>query len=121
MFLIFNKKTWKIILLAWIFIWMFVFFKNLIFKGYLKDYIELLNRPGLEEKRAYVTGDALYGEIKFCKANLPEGATFGYKGIVEGSLADRRIRYYLYPHLKSDRPDYLIIFDGKQFYVRKAR
>ena len=119
--LIFGKNAWKAMLLLWVFLWALFFFRNLFFKGYKREYAELLGRPNLDDKRAYVTGEALYETIRACNAKMPQGATFGYSEIEEGSLADRRIRYYLYPHLKSDNPDYLIIFDGKEFSVRKAR
>jgi len=111
--LIFKKTVWKYVLALWVSIWMLVFFKNLFFKGYIKDYGELLKRKGLEEKRSFVTGDHLYGLVKFCKVNLPEGATFGYKGIEDDSLSDRQFQLYLYPCLKSDNPDYLIVYGEK--------
>jgi len=119
--LILDKNLWKVVLFIWIFIWVFVFLKNLIYKGYLGDYAELLKRTTLEEKRSYVTGDALYSKLQQFNRNVKEPSTFGYEGIEASSLADRRIRYYLYPHLKSDNPDYLIIFDGKRFYTKKAK
>ncbi|NQU95524.1 MAG: hypothetical protein HQ549_04765 [Candidatus Omnitrophica bacterium] len=106
--LIFNRTTWKYIFYLWIFIWAFVFCKNLFYKGHLKEYIAIIKRPTLEDKRSFVTGDRLYELIRSAEAKIPENATFEYEGIEEASLSDRRIRYYLYPRLKSDNADYII-------------
>lgn len=118
--LFFDKKIWQAILAAWILMWAFVFFKNLFCKGYVKDYAALLKLPDLEAKRSFVTGGRLYELIKFCKENLPQDARFGYAGIDEMSLSDRRVRYYLYPSIKADNPDYIIVYDSSVKYdVRK--
>ncbi|MDD5440247.1 MAG: hypothetical protein PHS37_08690 [Candidatus Omnitrophica bacterium] len=110
--LIFNRKQWQYVLAAWVVMWIFFFCKDLLTKGYLNDYKELLARPTLEGKRSWVTGDRLYELIQLCRTVIPENATFGYDGIKDQSLSDWRTRYYLYPRLRSDDPDYLIVFGG---------
>lgn len=110
--LIFNRTIWKYIFIAWVAIWISVFFKNLLCKGYLKEYLELSARHTLDEKRSFVTGDRLYKFILFCKGSIPNGATFEYAGIKDNSIEDRRVRYYLCPNLKSRKADYLLVYDA---------
>jgi len=118
--LIFGKPIWIIILVIWVIIWMGVFFKNLFFKGYLKTYVELVKRHGVEAKRSYVMGDYLYELVTFCKTYMPESATFNYNGIKQESIEDRRFRYYLYPRLFSESPEYRIVCDiGKKTQNRE--
>lgn len=112
--LIFGRVVWKCILVFWAAIWIFVLLKNLFLKGYYREYAELLKRPTLEEKHSYVTGEGLYEMVSFARRELPPDATFGYCGIRDNWLDDRRIRYYLYPRLKSDDPNFLIVFRAPQ-------
>jgi len=121
-YVIFNEKAWRYILGAWIFIWIFVFCKNLFVKGYLEDYKELLSRRNIDGMRGFVTGDGLYEFIKFCEISIPEEASFNYgehTGITCKGQADRRIRYYLYPRIKKEKmPDFILFFNGDTEWVK---
>lgn len=110
--LLLNKKTSVILLAVWIIIWQGVFLKNLFIKGYIRNYAELIKAGTLEEKHAVVSGKSLYDLFSAFKTSVPTGATFGYDGIAAMSIEDRRAMYYLYPNLKSDDPQYLIVFNG---------
>ena len=78
-----------------------------------------LNR---EQKVEHILGDKLYDLLSECKRTIPDNAT--YK--IEGDLDEHnkyRLRYYLYPRLLSDEPDYVLDVDTQRSYyaLRKIR
>ncbi len=99
----------KIAFAAWVIIWAFFVARELLIKDNLRDYVTLAGRS-LEGKRAYVTGDRLYGFFNFCKANVPAGAKVSITGLEDGSIEKRRAVYYLYPLIESPEPDYILAY-----------
>lgn len=98
---------------AWIATWLFLIARELFLKDNISGYKELLARS-LEGKRSYVTGDRLYQFLTFAKVNLPASATYGFLGIEDGSLDQRRAVYYLYPLIENSKPEYLLVFDANE-------
>jgi len=114
------KNTWKIVFAVWVFIWAFFLVRGFA-KGELKEFREyaLLNR---EEKVGHILGDKLHNLLSECKKTIPDNAT--YK--IEGNLDDHnkyRLRYYLYPRLEDETPDYILDIDTglSRYAVRKIR
>ncbi|MCX5713247.1 MAG: glycosyltransferase family 2 protein [Candidatus Omnitrophica bacterium] len=109
-----RYKPFKVLLTlalaVWIAMWMSLNIRELVAKGNLRDYNVLAHRS-LEGKRAYVTGDRLYGFLAFCNDKLPEGATYRWVKTDKPDHARRRATYYLYPHLESEDADLVLIFD----------
>ena len=104
----------KVTFVIWLIIWVNFIARDLFKKKYLNDYRILIARNE-EGKRSYTYGDHLFEFLSFCKAALPAPAGYGLIGIEEGSLDSRRTIYYLYPHLKSEDADYLLIFNKPDF------
>lgn len=106
-----RYRILKMLFAAWAAIWLYFIVRELFIKDNIAGYRALLGRS-LEEKRSYVTGDALYSFINFCKANLPKGATYRIEGMEPGSIEMRRAVYYLYPLLEKSDPDYILEYAG---------
>ena len=107
-------KILKIVFLVWVALWLSFVARELFRKGYIHDYRELLIRD-LDGKRSYVAGDRFYEFILFSKSELPQDATFDMIGVKEGSIDKRRAVYYIYPAMKSDDPDYILVYDTAGF------
>ena len=101
----------KIVFAVWVGLWLLFFARELFIKDNLRDYRALATRD-LEWKHAYVTGERLYGFLKFCKENLPLHATYKLTGIEDGSIEQRRAVYYLYPLVESSDAEYLLVYGG---------
>ena len=99
----------KIAFAVWVVLWIIFVARELFIKDNLRDYEALATRT-LEEKHAYVTGDRLYGFLKFCKENLPQNAAYRLDGVEDGSIERRRAVYYLYPLLESSEPDFVLVY-----------
>lgn len=108
----------KAVFIAWAALWLGFFARELFVKKNINDYRILLTRT-LEGKHAYVTGDKLYEFLIYCKSKMPEGSTYNIAGIEEGDLESRRAVYYLYPHLRSTDPDFII--DFKRYALNRKR
>ncbi|MBI4974676.1 MAG: hypothetical protein HZC19_02570, partial [Candidatus Omnitrophica bacterium] len=83
-------------------------------KKYLNGYRILIARNE-EGKRAYTYGEGLFEFLSFCKSSLPSLASYDLVGIEAGSLDSRRSIYYLYPHIKIENADYLLVFNKPDF------
>jgi hypothetical protein len=118
-----KSAVLKIIFLAWVIVWAFFVARELLVKDNLRDYIALAGRS-LEGKRAYVTGEDLYGFLNFCRANVPSGAKVSIAGLEDGSLERRRAVYYLYPLTESPEPEYILAYGkaaaGREGYPESA-
>ncbi|MCX5701397.1 MAG: hypothetical protein NTW64_00215 [Candidatus Omnitrophica bacterium] len=115
-------KMFKIILAAWVLMWLFFNVRGLIVekdKSTLKDYISLASADW-EGKRAIVFGENLYEFLKFCKANLPNEASYGIIGIPEDSIDLPRLVYYLYPSLQNKNPDFILVYKKPGFEKKEA-
>lgn len=135
---IFNVKyrLLKIAFAVWVGIWLFFVARELCKKSVIRDYASLWS-GSLEGKRAYVTGQRLYDFLLFCKANLPQKATYALEGIEDGSIEKRRAAYYLYPLIEAGSPDFVLVFgkagfsrdgygnfaamDGSRYILKKAK
>ena len=104
-----KYKILKIVFAAWAVTWLFLVGRELFVKNNLRDYKALIGRS-LEGKHAYITGERLYDFLKFCKANLPDRATYSLTDIEEGSIEKRRAIYYLYPLLEDGDPDFILVY-----------
>jgi hypothetical protein len=110
-----NKKLIiRIILAAWIIIWVIFLIRPYFKKGILSEYTSLL-KLSTEEKRAHITGEELYAFMKFCKDSVKEPATYRMIGIEDYSIEHRRLRYYLYPFIEKEDPEYLFVYKTKGF------
>ena len=118
-----KYKILKIVFIAWVSIWAFFVIRELLIKDNLREYITLAGRS-LEGKRAYMTGDSLYGFLNFCKASVPAGAKVSITGLEDGSIDKRRAVYYLYPMIESPEPDYILAYGkvtaGRDGYMESA-
>ena len=94
----------------WITVWISLNIREIVIKGNLRDYKVLAHRS-LEEKRAYVTGDSLYGFLVFCNDKLPRGAAYRWTKTDKADHARRRATYYLYPHMEAEEADFLLVFN----------
>ncbi|NQU16565.1 MAG: hypothetical protein HQ564_00750 [Candidatus Saganbacteria bacterium] len=62
----------------------------------------------LEQKQALTTDPAFYAFLTFCKEKLPPKSKI--KFLTAAGYFDSKGAYYLFPHLISDEPDYLLIY-----------
>ena len=92
----------------------------------LKDYIKLVS-VDWEGKRAIVFGEDQYRFLKFCKANLPNNASYGVvdanygvAGAEEDPLDLLRLNYYLYPSAKNFNPDFILVYKNPGFEEKRA-
>lgn len=110
-----NKKiVIRIILAAWVIIWVIFLIRPYFKKGLLNEYASLL-KLSTEEKRAHVTGEELYAFMKFYKDSIKEPSTYKMVGIEDYSIEHRRLRYYLYPFIEKENPEYLFVYKTKGF------
>jgi len=115
-------KMFRIILALWVLIWLFFNVRGLIVekdKSTLKDYASLVSADW-EGKRAIVFGKDLHEFIKFCKANLPQGAGYEIIGIAEDSIDLPRLVYCLYPSIKKRDADFILVYKKTGFEEKKA-
>ena len=115
-------KMFKIILMAWIIIWVFFTVKSLVAekdKSTFKHYTNLV-RADWEGKRAIVYGQDLYGFAKFCKSNLPDGASYQIIGIPRDSIDMPRFVYYLYPFVENRNPGFILVYKNRDFSKQGA-
>lgn len=113
-----KRNILKILLVVWIILWGWFFVRELFLKNNIRDYGALLFRS-LEDKHAYVTGDRLYAFLADCKKRMPAGATYKIAGREEGDLEYRRAVYYLYPNIRSEKPDFMV--DMGQLTLNRAK
>lgn len=105
-------KIFKIILIAWITLWIFFTVKSFVTekdKSTFKHYVSLA-RADWEGKRAIVYGQDLYEFAKFCKSNLPDGANYQIIGIQEDSIDMPRLVYYLYPSIRNRDSEFILVY-----------
>lgn len=105
-----KNKIFLGIFLIWSVLWVSFIERGLFRKGYFYDYKELLIRSP-EGRRSYVTGDRFYDFIVFCNSKLPEGESYRWMGLEDGSHAKRRATYYLYPHLEKEGARFILVYD----------
>jgi hypothetical protein len=108
----------KILFIVWIALWFGFFARELFVKNNIRDYKALFGKT-LEGKHAYVTGDALYGFLTYCKTKMPEGSSYKIVGMDDGALESRKAVYYLYPNVRSADPDFII--DLSQHTIKSVK
>jgi hypothetical protein len=112
----------KIILMVWVIIWIFFTVKSLVSekdKSTFKHYVSLV-RADWEGKRAIVYGQDLYEFAKFCKSNLPDGASYQIIGMPRDSIDTPRFVYYLYPFIESHDSDFILVYKNRYFSKQGA-
>lgn len=110
-------KIFRIILAVWVLAWLFSNVRGFIVekdKSTFKDYMGLVFADE-EGKRAIVFGEDQYKFFKFCKANLPDQASYEIIGIPEDSIDLPRLNYYLYPSLRNQNPDFILVYKKAGF------
>ena len=113
-----GKIAVRIILAAWVIIWAVFLIRPLFKKDLIRDYSNLA-RLSTEGKRAYVTGLRLYEFIRVCNQTMPKPSSYEVIGIEKNSLEHRRVRYYLYPNIEKEVPEFLLVY-GTKNYKRKG-
>jgi hypothetical protein len=107
-----NKKHFvRIVLAAWVFIWVWFAVRAYFRYNLLNQYIAFISLPSLEEKRALVTNKELYEFLKFCKDSIPPHSTYKF---ISGK-SDRWAVYYLYPNIVDPSPTFLLIYKIENF------
>lgn len=107
-----SKIIFRIIFLAWVFIWLLFLVRGLV-KGEAREYRNLFGKT-LEEKRAYITGDGFYNFILFCKEVIPEDSDYRVAADYDDSMDYFRFAYYVYPSLRNlDNPEYIACYKVK--------
>jgi hypothetical protein len=104
----------KILLVAWVIIWAIFLIRPLIKKDLIKDYSNL-SKLSTEGKRAYVTGPKLYEFIAACDRSISKPSSYEVVGIEKDSLEHRRMRYYLYPNIEKNDPEYILVYATKNY------
>ena len=119
-----RKNIFRIILIIWVILWVNFIARDLFRKGYIRDYRALIKRDA-EGKRSYTYGDRFYEFLKFAKSTIQGKSDYEFVGVDDGSLASRRGIYYLYPCLKKEGPEYLLVYnvpgyrrDGFSLYAK---
>lgn len=111
-----NKKyAVRIILSAWIIIWVIFLIRPYLKKGLLSEYSDLA-KLSAEQRRAYVTGKELYGFVDFCRYFVKKPSTYETAGIEKYSIEHRRLRYYLYPNIEKEGGEYIFVYGIKGFF-----
>lgn len=113
----FQTRIGYVFIIAWIALWINFIMRDLIKRGDLYDYKALIARDATG-KKSYTYGDRLFKFLSFCKNILPKSANYDLVGIEEFSLRERRAIYYLYPHIKKEKPSFLLVFDRPGFKRR---
>ncbi|MCX5667107.1 MAG: hypothetical protein NTY34_02195 [Candidatus Omnitrophica bacterium] len=113
-----KKIIVRIILAAWVIIWAIFLIRPFFKKDLIRDYSNL-SKLSTEGKRAYVTGPRLYEFIRVCNQSMPGPSLYGVIGIKKDSLEHRRVRYYLYPNIEKEEPEFLLVY-GTKNYAREG-
>ena len=109
-----RNNIFKLILAAWIVLWISFAAREIFVKNNLRDYKVLLSRP-LDGKRSYVTGDRLYEFLSFCNDKLPSVSSYRWVKADKEDLGRRRATYYLYPHIEKEDSDFILVYDDPGF------
>ncbi|MBP7056587.1 MAG: hypothetical protein KBB52_07025 [Candidatus Omnitrophica bacterium] len=109
-----KNKILAVLFAAWVVMWVAFTLRELFLKVNLRDYMALISRSA-EGKRAYVTGEELYGFIESCKNATPEDASYDIAGLEDGSIEKRRLVYYLYPRRETDDADFIFVYRSPGF------
>lgn len=105
-----GKIKILILTVIWALLWINFMMRDLIKKGDLHDYRVLIARDAAG-KKSYTYGDYLFEFLDYHKNTLPEYADYNLVGIEEFSLEERRAVYYLYPHIKKEKANFLLVFN----------
>lgn len=109
-----KNQTLKIIFAVWIIIYVFFFLRTLFKKNYIKQYFGLIGKS-LEEKQSFLFGENFVKFLNYCLKNLSSSSTYKIVGIKTDSIDYARAIYYLYPNLKSENPDFILVFETNGF------
>lgn len=104
-------KLARLVFTIWIFFWALFLIRGL-YKGEFEKYSDLLKRD-VEARRAYVVGEELYAFLKFSMTHFPQKITYQLRGKFE-PIDKRRFIYYLYPHVESEDPEFILCYKVQQ-------
>lgn len=110
-----NRKIFiRLIFAVWVFIWLLFLIRPYFKKDLAREYITLMNLS-LDEKRAYVTGKDLYEFVKFCDLSVKPSSAYMIVGLEDRPLDQRRAAYYLYPNIESQSPEFIFVYNVRNF------
>ena len=98
----------------WMVLWINFIARDFYKKDCLREY-KVLAGKHYEERRANVYGVHFYELLVLAKGLMPPESYYEFAGIEDLSLASRRGIYYLYPCLKKEDPEYVIVYDKSGF------
>ena len=105
-----REKIFFIFFIAWVVIWFNFFLRDMTKGKYFKEYSILLSRNDIG-KKSWTYGDRLFEFLEFCEKSLPQKAGYDLVGVEYLSIDYRRAVYFLYPHFREDRAEYVLVFD----------
>ena len=98
-----------IILSIWLILFVNFTVRDLCKHGKFDEYKKLVC-SNAEEKYAYTYGRPFYEFLKSAKGKVPVYESYEFSGIPDFSLDSRRGVYYLYPRLKKQNADYILVY-----------
>ena len=113
------KYVSVVIFVIWVSLWINFIARDLIKKGYARDYLVLATKSA-EDKRAYTYGEHFYEFLKFAKYIIPSNAKYRFANSANPSGGDpsldyRRGIYYLYPLVVGEDPEYILAYKTKGY------
>jgi hypothetical protein len=109
-----KKIVVRIVLAAWVILWAIFLIRPIFKKDLIRDYSNL-SKLSTEGKRVYVTGSKLHEFIRVCNQSMPRSASYEIVGIEKNSLEHRRVRYYLYPNIEKEEPEFILVYGTKNY------
>lgn len=102
--------AWRFILTLWIPIWLF-FLAWPIRKdpSKLSSAVSLV-RADSETRRQTAYGQEFHRFLRFCKDQLPAGATFRLVGVDYASIDKVRAFYFLYPNVVAEHAQFILVY-----------
>lgn len=108
------KRIPILIFILWVSIWIFFTVRTMIKDNMLEKYFKLIGKS-LQERRAIVYGKDLLYFLDYCLENLPKYSTYKLIGLDYDSVDYVRAIYYLYPHLITSEPSFILVFQKKDY------
>ncbi|MFA7676536.1 MAG: hypothetical protein WCY34_00010 [Candidatus Omnitrophota bacterium] len=113
-------KFFKVIIVVWIIIWAWFFLRQFRINENLFSTYKNLLFSGNEEKRRLVFRENLYDFIKFSKQSIPPGSAYEVVGLEADSVDLVRLVYSMYPCLRSQEPEYILVYEQPGFNNKES-
>jgi hypothetical protein len=110
----------RVVFAVWVVVWFLLFSQQVLWSRKFIDRCQRLIRSNPEERRAEAYGEDYYAFLRFCRANLPQNATFQLVGPPEWSVDRVRAHYFLYPSLISEKPEFILVYKTPAFQAKKV-